>query len=84
MKASRSARGPGFDEAMIALHAQDVLGVDESPVNVVDNLDGDGLPRQRYELRVDDCRPLRRRPLTGPLGESSPATQAKDSQFRRR
>jgi hypothetical protein len=35
----------GFDEAMIkALRAEDVLGADESPVNVVDNLDGDGQP----------------------------------------
>jgi hypothetical protein len=37
--------GAGFDEAMIAaLRAEDVLGADESPVNVVDNLDPDGKP----------------------------------------
>jgi Transposase IS66 family/Family of unknown function (DUF6444) len=33
----------GFDEAMIAaLRAEDVLCADETPVNVVDNVDGDG------------------------------------------
>jgi hypothetical protein len=37
--------GAGFDEAMVAaLRAEDVLGADESPVNVVDNLDSDGTP----------------------------------------
>jgi hypothetical protein len=35
----------GFDQAMIAaLRDEDVLGADESPVNVVDNVDGDGQP----------------------------------------
>jgi hypothetical protein len=35
----------GFDAAMIAaLRAEDVLGADESPVNVVDNIDPDGQP----------------------------------------
>jgi hypothetical protein len=35
----------GFDEAMVAaLRAEDVLGADESPVNVVDNLDAGGQP----------------------------------------
>ncbi|MQA76681.1 MAG: hypothetical protein GEU88_20670, partial [Solirubrobacterales bacterium] len=35
----------GFDEAMVtALRAEDVLGADESPVNVVDNLNPDGTP----------------------------------------
>ena len=35
----------GFDDAMIAaLRAEDVLCADETPVNVVDNIDGDGEP----------------------------------------
>jgi transposase len=35
----------GFDEAMIAaLRAEDVLCADETPVNVVDNVEGDGRP----------------------------------------
>jgi hypothetical protein len=35
----------GFDEALkLALRAEPVLGADESPVNVVDNLDTDGQP----------------------------------------
>jgi transposase len=35
----------GFDEAMIAaLRAEDVLCADETPVNVVDNVDSDGQP----------------------------------------
>lgn len=35
----------GFDEAMVtALRAEDVLCADETPVNVVDNVDGDAAP----------------------------------------
>jgi hypothetical protein len=35
----------GFDEAMItALRAEDVLCADETPVNVIDNVEGDGEP----------------------------------------
>ena len=35
----------GFDEAMIAaLRAEDVLCADETPVNIVDNVEGDGQP----------------------------------------